>query len=131
MLPIIILTARSVQDQLFVTSLPAVLFLGRGVRKIVDGSVVWLYCKVNSIRSTLTVTWNKDGVPLVQDVPHIRIRNSTSVTSTTFILMVDNFQASDDGTYQCNAQDERVRASGTALILTGNKLQAHSLTSRS
>ena len=88
---------------------------------MVEGSVVWLYCEVNSTESTLTVTWNKDNILLVQDVPHIRIRNSTSDTSTTFLLVVDNFQASDNGTYQCTAQDKGATANGTALTLTGDK----------
>ena len=103
-----------------VTSLPAVLFSG-GSQRIVEGSVIWLYCEVNSRASTFTVTWNKDNVPLVQDVPHIRIRNSTSDTSTTFLLVVDNFQASDNGTYQCTAQNGTTTANGTALTLTGDK----------
>ena len=103
------------------TSLPVPLFSG-GSQRIVEGSVVWLYCEVNSTESTLTVAWNKDGVPLIQDVPHIRMRNSTSDTSITFLLVVDNFQASDNGTYQCTAQDGGATANGIALTLTGEIL---------
>ena len=100
------------------TSLPAVLFSG-GSQRIVEGSVVWVYCEVNS--KALTVTWNKDSVPLVHDPPHIRIRNSTSDTSITFLLVVDNFQASDNGKYQCTAQNGTTTTNGTVLTLTGDK----------
>ena len=100
------------------TSHPAVLFNGTSQR-IMEGSVVLLYCEVNYNAST--VTWNKDNIPLVQDVPHIRMRNSTSDTSITFLLVVDNFWASDNGTYQCTAQNGTTTANGTALTLTGDK----------
>ena len=105
-----------VQGQLTtVTSLPEVLFNG-GSQDIVEGSVVWLYCEVD----TVTVTWNKDSEPLVQDVPHIHMETSSSDSSTTFLLMVDDFQTSDSGVYQCTAQEGAVTAMGTALTLTGN-----------
>ena len=101
------------------TSLPEVLFTG-GSRTIVESSVVWLYCEVNSTAPTLTVTWNKDGVALMQDVPHIRMRSSTSASATTLLLVLDNFQVSDGGTYQCSAQDGTSTAMGDTLTLTGN-----------
>ena len=107
--------------QLTVTSLPAVLFDG-GSQSIVEGSVIWLYCQVNSTSPTLTVTWTKDSVPVVLDVPHIRMRRSTSASSTILILIVDNFQSSDTGMYQCTAQEEGGSAvMGTSLMLTGIK----------
>ena len=57
------------------TSLPDALFNG-GSQTVVEGSVFWLYCQVNSRTPTVTATWTKDSVPLVQDVPHIRMRSS-------------------------------------------------------
>ena len=109
-----------VDGQLTVTSLPAVLFAG-GSQTVVEGSVVWLYCVVNSTDPTLTVTWNKDGVPVVLDVPHLRTRRSSITSSTTLLLVVDNFQPSDDGTYQCSAQVQGgSTVMGSALALTGN-----------
>ncbi len=109
-----------VQGQLDVSSFPSLLFDG-GSHGIVEGSVVWLYCEVNSTSPSLGVTWNKDSVPLVQDVPHVRIRTTTSTTTTTSILIVDNFQDSlpDGGVYQCIAQDQGTTGNGTALTLTG------------
>ena len=102
------------------TSLPAVLFDG-GSQTIVEGSVVWLYCQVNSTSPTLTVTWNKDSVPMILDVPHIRIRNENDTSDGKFIsvLIVDNFQTVDNGTYQCTAQEGVDAAMGTPLTLTG------------
>ncbi len=102
------------------SSFPSSLF-DRGSHDIVEGSVVWLYCEVNSTSPSLRVTWNKDSVPLVQDVPHVRIRTTTSTTTTTSILIVDNFQdsLSDGGVYQCIAEDQGTTGNGTALTLTG------------
>ena len=108
-----------VQGQLTVTSLPAALFNG-GSQTVVEGSVVWLYCQVNSKTPTVRATWAKDSVPLVQDVPHIRMRSSQTDTDTTFLLVVDTFQSSDSGVYQCTVQDGAMTAMGTAmLMLTG------------
>ena len=86
---------------------------------IVEGSIVWLYCQVNSSSTIPTVTWTRDSSPLVPDTPHIRMRNSTSSNSSTtlYMLIVDNFQTSDSGMYQCIVQDMSVM--GTAVTLTG------------
>ena len=100
------------------TSLPAVLFNG-GSQSIVEGSVIWLYCEVDSVSPSLRVTWNKDNVPLIQDVPHVRMRNSSTTSSSTFLLIVDNFQSPDGGTYQCSAEDGVMTGNGSTLILTG------------
>ena len=81
--------------------------------------MVWLYCQVNSRTPTVTATWTKDSVPLVQDVPHIRMRSSQTDADTTYLLVVDIFQSSDSGVYQCTAQDGAMTGMGTALMLTG------------
>ena len=108
----------AVQGQLTVTLLPAVLFNG-GSQSIVEGSVIWLYCEVDSVSPSLRVTWKKDNVPLTQGVPHIRMRSSNTTSSSSFLLVVDNFQSSDGGTYQCTAEDGMVKGNGSTLILTG------------
>ena len=107
-------------QSLKVSSLPEILFSG-GNETVVEGSVVWLYCQVNSTASTLRLrmTWSKDGASLVQDVPHIRMRSSSDDTSTTLLLVLDNLQASDSGVYQCTAQDGGETVMGTALTLMG------------
>ena len=84
-----------------------------------EGSVIWLYCELNSVSPSLRVTWNKDNVPQAQDVPHIRMRSSNNTSSSTFLLVVDNFQSSDDGTYQCIAEDGVMTWNGSTLTLTG------------
>ena len=106
--------------QLSVTSLPDILFSGSNpTRGIVERSVMWLYCEVNSISSTLSVTWNNDGGQLVQDVPHIILKTSTTSSSTTLLLVLDNVVFSDAGLYQCTAQDMQDIATGTILNITG------------
>ncbi len=104
-------------QQLTVTSLPSSFFSGSST-SVVEGSVIWLYCEVNSISSTLSVTWNKDGGQLVQDVPHIRLR-TTNTSSTTLLLVIDNVVSSDAGTYQCTARDGQYYVSGDNFTMTG------------
>ncbi len=107
----------SVHTHVSVTSLPDLLF---GEHKsIVEGSVLWLYCEVNSISSTLSVTWNKDGGQLVQDVPHFRLRTTKTASSTTLLLVIDNVVSSDAGVYQCTARDGQDYARGETLTMTG------------
>ena len=117
----LIFSDHKIQANLSVTSLPDLLFSGSNPtrRNIVEGSVIWFYCEVNSASSTLSVTWNKDGRELVQDIPHIILRNSTSTTFTTLVLVLDNVVSSDVGLYQCTAQDGLNMSSGTALTIRG------------
>ena len=96
-----------------VVSFPEVLFNGEG-QSFVEGSVVWLYCEVNSTASTLTMTWYKDGNALVQDVPHIITRRTNP---STFLLIVNELQVSDGGEYQCSALDEHSGDTGMGMVL--------------
>ena len=101
-----------------VISLPNVLFQNNGgVHKIVEQSAIWLYCTANS--TAATITWTKDGVALVNDPAHIRIRSSSSGTSTTSSLVVDNFQGSDNGSYVCRASVGTMTVNSSTLSLTG------------
>ena len=82
-------------------------------------SYLWLYCLVDSIEQSLQVAWTKNNAEIVQDVPHIRLLNSSDDVSSTFILIVDNFQASDNGVYQCTARNREDFAMGTSINLIG------------
>ena len=104
--------------QLTVTPLPNVLFQNNsGVHNIVEQSVIWLYCTANSTNAT--ITWTKNGVTLVNDPTHIRIRSSSSGVSTTSSLVVDNFQSSDNGSYVCQGRDGVLTMNSSTLSLTG------------
>ena len=122
--------SSAVNGQLTVTTLPDVLFQNNsGVHNIVEGSVIWLYCTANSTTATPSITWIKNGVTLDNDPPHIRIRSSNdTLVSTTSSLVVDNFQATDNGVYLCQASDGTETTSSSTLSLTGR--QANSSTSR-
>ena len=102
------------------TSLPDTLFNGSST-SVVEGSVLWLYCEVNSTSSFLPVSWSKDRGSLVQDIPHIRLRTCTSSSSSTtsLQLVLDNVVSSDAGIYQCTAQNIQDTASGHVLTVTG------------
>ena len=110
---------KGVQAQsLVVTSLPAVLFqTNGGVHNITAGSVIQLYCSVQS--TTASFSWIKDGRPVVIDVPHLRERTCNDSTTATSVLTVDNFQSSDSGTYQCMAIDGDSAAPGDTVELRG------------
>ena len=101
-----------------VISLPSVLFQSNGgLHNVVEGSVIQLYCSVESI--TAAFFWTKDGSPVVIDVPHLRERTSNDSTTTTSVLTVDNFQSSDTGTYQCSARDGTRTENGENVTLIG------------
>ncbi len=101
------------------TSLPTSLF-NNGARSIVEGSVIWLFCEVNSTADTLTATWSKDGAILEQDTPHIRLRNSNTSSATTLLLVIDYVELSDAGLYQCTAMNgQEFSATGMVFNMTG------------
>ena len=96
------------------------LFSGESLN-ILEGSVVWLYCLADPISPNLTITWAKDDETLVQDVPHIRLMSTGSNGDmySTFILVIDKFQASDSGEYQCIAQEGGIVSLGNTTRLIG------------
>ena len=65
------------------------------------------------------VMWFKDGVALLNEPPHIRIRSNTNGSEVTSVLTIDNFQSSDDGEYYCEATNTSNTLSSTILSLTG------------
>ena len=83
--------------------------------------MVWLYCLTVPKSPAVTVTWNKDGEPLVQDVPHIRLRSTGSDADlySTFLLVIEPVDITDGGVYQCSAQEGENIAMGPALTITG------------
>ena len=101
-----------------VISLPYVLFQSNGrIHNVVEGSVIQLYCSVES--TTASFSWTKDGSPVVIDVPHLRERTSNDSTTTTSVLTVDNFHSTDTGTYRCSASDGMRTGNGASVTLNG------------
>ena len=108
----------TIHPDLQVTSLPSVLFQSNGgLHNVVEGSVIQLYCSVESTAASFS--WTKNGSAVVIDVPHLRERTSNDSTTTTSVLTVDNFQSSDTGTYQCSARDGTRTGNGENVTLTG------------
>ena len=111
---------------LSVTSLPTVLFESNGgVHNVVEGSVIQLYCSVPS--PTATLTWTKNGSPVVLDVPHLRERtvNDSDTGTINSVLTIDYFVSSDNGVYQCFAEDNGLNSGGGTLTLSGMCLTSH------
>jgi hypothetical protein len=53
------------------------------------------------------------------DVPHLRERTCNDSTAATSVLTVDNFQSSDNGTYQCSAVSGNITGEGGSIELRG------------
>ena len=104
--------------QLTVTSLPAALFQeNSGIHNVVAGSVIQLYCTVES--TSATFSWTKDGSPVVINVSHLFERTCNDSTTTRSVLTIDGFQSSDNGTYQCIAMDGQQCGCGNTTTLIG------------
>ena len=80
------------------------------VNNVVEGSVIQIYCTVE-MDTTVTFIWTLNGSALLNDPPHIRIREdnlpvrsaSLITNDSTSVLTVDNFRDTDNGAYQCTA----------------------------
>jgi len=116
-------TCTAASAQLRVVTLPNILFQNRNANhKIVSGSVIQLYCSATSMTGTPSITWVNNGVNLVNNPPHIRIRSSSNNTEmyTFSSLTIDHFTSEDDGNYVCHATDgSTVLDKYTTLIING------------
>ena len=109
------------------TSLPAALFQDNcGVHNVVEGSVIQLFCSVESLN--VTFSWTKDGSPVVIDVPNLHERTCNDSTTTTSMLTIEDFQSSDNGTYQCMVTSRQESGIGRSTTLTGIHLGGLKLT---
>ena len=79
--------------------------------------MIQLYCSVES--TTASLSWTKDGSPVVINVPHLRERTSNDSSTTTSVLTVDNFQSGDTGTYRCSASNGMRTGNGANVTLNG------------
>ena len=116
------LPPTAVSAQLVVNTLPNVLFQDEDMtHKIVSGSVIQLYCSATSTTATPIITWTSGGMAVVNDPPHIRVRNSTNNTemSATSSLVIDNFGPLDDGNYACHVTDGTATADKATIIING------------
>ncbi len=85
--------------------------------------MIQIYCTVED-DTTVTFTWTHNGDALLNDPPHIRIRQdnipqrsaSLLTNDSIAVLTVDNFRTSDIGVYQCTTASG---ANGTTVSLTG------------
>ena len=113
-----------ISAQLTVLTGPEALVSSSG--RVVEGSVIQIYCTVKD-DTAVTFTWTLNGSSLLNDPPHIPIREdnhpersaSLLTDDSTSLLTVDNFRESDNGVYQCTAISGATSGNGTAITLTG------------
>ena len=99
--------------------------------------MIQIYCTVED-DTTVTFTWTLNGSSLLNDPPHIRIREdnlpersaSLLTDDSTSVLTVDNFRASDDGVYQCTATSGATSGNGATVTLTGTNVCKQTFQSR-
>ncbi len=86
--------------------------------------MIQIYCTVED-DTTVTFIWTLNGSSLLNDPPHIRIKEdnlpersaSLLTDDSTSVLTVDKFRASDDGVYQCTARS--TSSNRATVTLTG------------
>ena len=86
------------------------------VTPISTGSSVTIYCPSNGI-DTPTIVWFKDGTMITSGG---RFTISTTMLGTepiTSVLMIDNFQTGDEGTYSCSSTNRLGSATGTTVLV--------------
>ena len=113
-----------ISAQLTVLTGPEALVSSSG--RVVERSVIQIYCTVED-DTAVTFTWTLNRSSLLNDPPHIRIREdnhpersaSLLTDDSTSLLTVDNFRESDNGVYQCTAISGATSGNGTAITLTG------------
>ena len=108
-----------------VQSYPDFLFSERS-EDIVEGSVIVLHCRVHNTAITMNITWTRNGTPLVPDLSHIRMTKSRSNDNSTLLMLtVNSFESSDNGIYQCIAEDMENISMGAVLMLTGTVVRTY------
>ena len=121
----ILFSATHCLAQLTVLTQPEAIVSSSG--NMVEGSVIQIYCTVET-DTTVTFTWTLNGTALLNDPPHIRIRQdnlpvrsaSLLTDDSTSVLTVDKFRDTDNGVYQCTTTNGTASSgSGTAVSLTG------------
>ena len=78
-----------------------------------------IFCEVNTISLDVTVDVTKDQIPMLADLPHIRIDRYVSDNRTILRLVIENMAQNLIGTYQCAARDEMSSAVGEEVTILG------------
>ena len=91
---------------------------GNVTHNVVETAVIQLYCSGSGF-TNLVFTWTKDDRALTNNPPHLRIRTSSTGTTFSSVLTIDNFGTSDDGEYMCKGTGSIGSVSSGRLTLTG------------
>ncbi len=84
-----------------------------------EGTSLWLYCKVNSVNDNVDIKWTMNGKELVKDLPHVYTTSSSSESHTITIVIVDSIDCDDAGVYLCSVKDDKRIYMGSKLAFKG------------
>ena len=84
-----------------------------------EGTSLWLYCEVNSVKDSVDIKWTMNGMELVKDLPHVYTTSSSSESHTIAIVVVDGINIDDEGVYLCSVKDGKRIHNGTMLTFKG------------
>ncbi len=110
------------EAQLLVESYPSVLFNNKAeVISVIEGTSLWLYCKVKSAKNRADIKWTMNGEELVKDLPHVYTTSSLFKSHTIAIIVVDGINLDDEGVYLCSVKYGERIYKGTKLTIRGTK----------
>ncbi len=108
------------EAQLLVESYPSDLFnREEDIITLMEGTTLWLYCRVNAVNDSVDIKWTKDKKEMVKDLPHVYTTSSSSKSHTIAIVVVDGIDLDDRGMYLCSVKDGKRKYKGDKLTIRG------------
>lgn len=80
------------------------------------GTTVTIYCPSSGV-DTPSIVWLRDGVPVTSSGRFTISMTTLAGAVVTGVLIIDNFQPADAGTYHCTATNLVDSANGEVTLL--------------
>lgn len=86
---------------------------------VMEGSTLWLYCKVNSSSSNVIVKWTMNNKELESKIPHIYVTTNKFYRYQMALLVIDDVVLDDVGIYRCSVTHPEGVLHGKILTFRG------------